>query len=48
MGKNEDVNKNQDKEAQHHTQYIIKLCAQENNYIVKDIKYSPTDFIKCC
>ena len=39
---------NQDKEAQHHTHYIIKTLVQENNYIVKCIKYTPVHFIKSC
>ena len=40
--------KNQDKEAQHHIHYIVYTSLQENNYIVKYIKYKPTYFIKIC
>ena len=37
---------NQVKEAQHHTQYIVKPPVQENNYIIKDISYTPNYFIQ--
>ena len=35
----------QDKEAQHHPHYIVKPSPQENNYMDKYIKYTPTYFI---
>ena len=33
--------KTQDKEAQHHTQNIVKLSVQENNYIVNPYSTTP-------
>ena len=38
--------KKQYNEAKHHTHYIVKPQAQENNFIIKDINYTPTNFIK--
>ena len=44
-GINREREMKQDKEAQHHTKYIIKPLVQENNYILKYINYMPTYFI---